>query len=81
MWENVNEGGNPLELLSLIERVVLSQTEDHYPFAVVFEHQRALLQFQQQEKSLQEYSEKFGTKVTVNDNIGITIPRYYDTAC
>ena len=71
-WTDVNESGDPLEILAMIERVVLSQTEDHYPFAVVFEHQRALLQYQQNDRSLHDYYEKFATKVTVGDNIGIT---------
>ena len=71
-WETVKASSDPLLLLDLIERVLLSKTEDHYPFAVVFEHQRAFLEFQRQTHSLHDYYEKFKTKLNVGDNIGIT---------
>jgi hypothetical protein len=36
-WTTVSASYDPLELYRLIERVVLKQTEDQYPFAAVHE--------------------------------------------
>jgi len=46
-WEAVSQSFNPLQLLELMERAVLSQQEDEYPFAVVYEQEVGLLGFQQ----------------------------------
>ena len=43
-WAAVSTSYDPLLLISLIEKVVLAQTEDQYPFATVYE-QECSLQF------------------------------------
>ena len=46
-WTTVSTSYDPLELYRLIERVVLKQTEDQYPFAAVHEQSLAVLNTKQ----------------------------------
>ena len=36
-WDNPSTSYDPLQVLVLIEKTVLAQTEDQYPFATVYE--------------------------------------------
>ena len=36
---------DPLQLISIIEKMVLAQTEDQYPFAIVYEQKMSLYGF------------------------------------
>ena len=42
-WETVSKSYDPLQLYSLIEKTILKQLEDQYPFAVVAEQAVAFL--------------------------------------
>jgi hypothetical protein len=46
-WTTVSASYDPLKLYRLIERVVLKQTEDKYPYAVVHEQSLAVLNTKQ----------------------------------
>jgi hypothetical protein len=46
-WTTVSTSYNPLKLYRLIERVVLKQTEDQYPFVVVHGQSLAVLNTKQ----------------------------------
>jgi hypothetical protein len=46
-WTTVSASYDPLELYRLIQRVVLKQTEDQYPFAAVHEQSLAVLNTKQ----------------------------------
>jgi hypothetical protein len=38
-WTNVSTSYDPLTLYRFIERIVLAQTEDHYPFATLYDQE------------------------------------------
>ena len=71
-WTQVKASDDPLLLIALIERVVLSQTDDQYPYAAVYENECALYGFQQNELSNQTWYEKFNTKSEIGAAIGVT---------
>ena len=56
-WESVNESADPLGLFNLIEKTVLSQTDDQYPPAIVYKQERSLFGFQQQLLTNEQYYE------------------------
>jgi hypothetical protein len=47
-WTITSESYDPLTLLRLIEKTIIAQTEDQYPFATVYEQVCALYSFNQQ---------------------------------
>ena len=60
VWQTTASSYDPLSLIDMIEKTVLAQTEDQYPFA----HQNVLTNDQ--------WYEKFNTKVDVGYTIGVT---------
>ncbi len=71
-WEAISTSYNPLLLYHLIEKMVLAQMEDQYPFVTIYEQEMALYSFQQETLSNPQYYEHFNTKVDVANVIGIT---------
>jgi hypothetical protein len=61
-----------LTLYRLIEKTVLAQTEDQYPFATVYDQVMAFYSFRQETLSNPQWYERFNTKVDVGDAIGVT---------
>jgi hypothetical protein len=59
-------------LYRLIERTILAQTEDQYPFATVYDQELVFYCFRQEMMSNPQYYEKFNTKVHVSALIGVT---------
>ena len=47
-WDTVSTSYDPLRLYRLIEKTILAQTEDQYPFATVYEQELALYSFWQE---------------------------------
>jgi hypothetical protein len=68
----VSTSYDPLNLYLLIERTVLAQTEDQYPFATVYEQELSFYSFIQENLSNSQWYELFNTKVDVGDAIGVT---------
>ena len=71
-WEAISMSYNPLLLYHLIEKMVLAQTEDQYPFVTVYEQEMVLYSFWQETLLNPQYYEHFNTKVDVANAIGIT---------
>jgi hypothetical protein len=71
-WTNVSTSYDPLNLYRLIERTVLSQTEDQYPFATMYDQELSFYSFRQDTLSNPQWYERFNTKVDVGDAIGVT---------
>ena len=71
-WEAISMSYNPLLLYHLIEKMVLAQMEDQYPFVTVYEQEMVLYSFQQETLLNPQYYERFNTKVDVTNAIGIT---------
>jgi hypothetical protein len=71
-WTNVSTSYDPLNLYRLIERTVLAQTEDQYPFTTVYAQELSFYSFRQETFSNPQWYERFNTKVDVGDDIGVT---------
>jgi hypothetical protein len=63
---------DPLDLYRLIEKMMIAQTEDQYPFATVYDQELGFYLFLQETMSNPQWYEKFNTKVDVGSAFGIT---------
>ena len=71
-----HHGGCGGDLLSLIEKTILAQTEDQYPFATVYDQELSFYAFRQDNMSTSaQWYERFNTKIDVGNAIGVT--RYH----
>jgi hypothetical protein len=70
LWVAVSNSYKPLELYKLTESVVLKQTKDQYPVAVVWDQYSAVFNAKQRSLSNTEWYEKFNTKVEVAELVG-----------
>ncbi len=70
-WEPTSLSYDPLVLMKLIEKTILSQTEDQYPFATVYDQLRSIVDFNQNTLLNNDYYDKLNTKVDVADAIGV----------
>jgi hypothetical protein len=70
-WNTVIISYDPLTLYRLIERTVLAQTEDQYPFATVYDQELSFYSFKQDNLSNPQWYERFNTKVDVSGSIGV----------
>jgi hypothetical protein len=71
-WAVVSTSYDPLMLYRLIERTILAQTEDQYPFATVYDQELLFYSFKQETLSNPQWYEKFNTKVDVSEAICVT---------
>ena len=70
-WSTVSSSYDPLELYKLIERVILKQSEDQYPFAAVHEQNLAVLNTRQGSLSNTQWYERFNTRYDVARLVGV----------
>jgi hypothetical protein len=76
-WETINKNQKPLELYSLIERVVMKQTGDEYPPHNLMENLLAVLTLKQQNnQSNAVWYEKFNTRVDVAESVGVQFDNF-----
>jgi hypothetical protein len=72
-WGSVSISYDPLTLYRLIEKTILAQTEDQYPFATVYDQELSFYSFRQPDNmNNPQYYERFNTKVDVGEAIGVT---------
>ena len=71
-WNSVSISYDPLTLYRLIEKTILAQTEDQYPFATVYDQEMSFYSFRQEGMSNPQWYERFNTKVDVGEAIGVT---------
>jgi hypothetical protein len=71
-WDVVNTSYKPLTLYRLIDRTILAQTEDQYPFATVYDQELSFYSFKQETLSNPHWYERCNTKVDVCEAIGVT---------
>ena len=71
-WNATSTYYNPLFLLQLIKKTVLSQTEDQYTFATVYGRELTLYMFHQVSINNPQLYEHFSKKVGVSETIGVT---------
>jgi hypothetical protein len=70
-WTTVSASYNPLKLYRLIKRLVLKQTKDQYPFAMVHKQSLALLNTKQGGLSNTQWYEHFNTRHDVARSVGV----------
>jgi len=71
-WDDVSASYDPTKLINMIERIVLGQTEDQYPYATVYDQVCSMYAFQQNELPNPTYYERFNTKVAIGVSVGVT---------
>jgi hypothetical protein len=71
-WMATSMSYNPLALYRLIEKTILAQTEDQYPFATVYDQELAFYSFRQETLMNAQWYERFNTRVDVGNAIGVT---------
>ena len=71
-WNVVSSSYDPLVLYRLIEKTILAQTEDQYPFATVYDQEQAFYSFRQDTLSSAQWYERFNTKIDVGEAIGVS---------
>jgi hypothetical protein len=70
-WTRVSASYDPLKLYRLIERIVLKQTKDQYPFAAVHKQSLAVLNTKQGGLSNTQWHERLNTRHNVAHSIGV----------
>ena len=71
-WDTINKTQRPLELYSLIERVVMQQTGDEYPPNNLVDNILAVLTLKQQNNQTNtQWYEKLNTRVDVAESVGV----------
>ena len=71
-FTTVSESFDPLSLFNLIEKIVLGQTEDQFPYATVYEQESTLYSTTQNTFTNTQWYEKFNTRIDVGTAIGVT---------
>jgi hypothetical protein len=71
-WTLASVSYDPLTLYKLIEKTVLAQTEDQYPYATVYEQECTLYSFNQNSLTNKQWYERFNTRIDVGGAIGVT---------
>jgi hypothetical protein len=71
-WAIVSTSYDPLTIYRFIDRTILAQTEDQYPFDTVYDHELSFYSFKQETLLNPQWYERFNTKVDVSEAIGVT---------
>jgi hypothetical protein len=71
-WIPASTSYNPLTIFALIEKTILAQTGDQYPYATVYEQESTLYSFSQNTLSNEQWYERFNTRIEVGTAIGVT---------
>ena len=72
-WYNTGESYDPLTVLNLIDKKILSQTKYQYWYATVYDQECALYGFNQHNLINEQYYSQFNTNVGVVEAIRKTI--------
>jgi hypothetical protein len=80
-WQVVSDSYNPLNLLKLIEKIILKQSDNQYKTAIIIEQLKLLLAYHQDDGMMNAaYYNQFKTRVDVAEHIGVSfnIPILWD---
>ena len=72
MYTTVVTSYNPLQLISIVQKTVLTHMGDKYPFARVYKQELFLYGFYQNNMTNEQWYERLNTKVDVETAIGVT---------
>jgi hypothetical protein len=68
----VSTSFDKLLLYRFIEKTILPQTEDQYPFGTVYDQEASFYSFRQEELFNPQWYERFNTRVDAGEAIGVT---------
>ena len=71
-WEIPEQSDNPILLIQVMKTHVISQTEDMYPYVSVYEQERTLYIFHQNDLTNCQCYKKFNTCSDAAKSIGVT---------
>ena len=74
-WETSEQSGDPPLLIIVIEKHVVSHTDNIYIFASVYKQEQILYTFHQNDITNNQWYENFDTKYDIANAIGVT--RYH----
>ena len=60
---------DPLKFMDIIEKTIMAQIEDQYPFGTVYEQEVAFYSFNQHNITNNQWYERFNNKVDIRSNI------------
>jgi hypothetical protein len=72
-WNAVSISCDPLTFYQLVDRTVLAQTEDQYPFDTVYDQEFSFYSFKKDNLSNLQWYQHFNTKVDVSGVIRVTL--------
>ena len=75
-WDTVSASYDPLKFMALIEKTILTQTEDQYSFATMYKQKLAFYSFCQHNLTKDQWYERFNTKVDIGSAIGKFLLKY-----
>jgi hypothetical protein len=71
-WIPSSESYDPLTLFKLIEKTILAQTDDQYPYATVYKQECTLYSFNQSTLTNEQWYEQFNTRIDIGSAIRVT---------
>ena len=71
-YDNVMASNNALELRALMEKVIMGQSDDTYPFAVIYNQEQSVYGIQQNNLNDDQWYDTFNTRVDVARSAGVT---------
>ncbi len=73
MWQGVSDSYDPLQLLHLIKKIILKQSNNQYKIAIIMEQLKLLLAYHQDDGVTDMvYYDRFKTSVDVAEHIGVS---------
>jgi hypothetical protein len=70
-WSTTNKSGDPLLLYALIEKTILAQNEETYPFAVIYKFERALYHYMQNTLTNNQWYQRFVIQANLAASQGV----------
>jgi hypothetical protein len=72
-WQGVSDSYDPLQLLQLIKKIILKQSDNQSKIAIIMEQLTLLLPYQQDDGVTNAaYYDQFKTRVDVAEHIGVS---------
>jgi hypothetical protein len=72
-WQGVRDSYDPLQLLQLIEKIILKQSDFQYKITIIMEQLKLLLAYRQDDGVTNlAYYDRFKTMVDVAEHIGVS---------
>lgn len=78
-WTTVSQSFDPLSLYALMDKVILKQTDDQYPFAHILEQLCSITNCKQGNLTNAQWYEKFNTRCDIAQSVGFTFDVFKDS--